>query len=196
MIRALAPTHYHHHHQQRNTHTNHPCRFLLANCCISLGKPAEAERVLLEGTDVLHKGPKDCRDEILAEPCPIPFGAAGLRLLGEASQSFLCAPGTFGSRHLQQRRPAVYMCSTCVSSLLLGVYCRYFTFARTHWLDSIAGTVCIYVETNSWTNIVHWWRMGEGAEFIRVFYLCVEVGISRPETTGPGKVLLLRFVLP
>ena len=39
--------------------------------------------MLLEGTGVLHKGPKEGRDEILAEPCPIPFGAAGLRLLGE-----------------------------------------------------------------------------------------------------------------
>lgn len=58
-------------------------RFLLANCCIALGKLSEAERVLLEGTGVLHKGPKEGRDEILADPCPIPFGAAGLRLLGE-----------------------------------------------------------------------------------------------------------------
>lgn len=58
-------------------------RFLLANCCVALGKLSEAERVLLEGTSVLHKGPKEAREEILAEPCPIPFGAAGLRLLGE-----------------------------------------------------------------------------------------------------------------
>lgn len=58
-------------------------RFLLANCCITLGKHAEAERVLLEGTGVLHKGPKEGRDEILADPCPIPHGAAGLRLLGK-----------------------------------------------------------------------------------------------------------------
>ncbi|CAM9225860.1 unnamed protein product [Ectocarpus sp. 12 AP-2014] len=61
-------------------------RFLLAYCCIDLGKLAEAERVLLEGTGVLHKGPKEGRDEILAEPCPIPHGAAGLRLLGLACQ--------------------------------------------------------------------------------------------------------------
>lgn len=49
-----------------------------------MGKLAEAERVLLEGTGVLHKGPEEGRDEILADPCPIPHGAAGLRLLGES----------------------------------------------------------------------------------------------------------------
>lgn len=43
----------------------------------------EAERVLLEGTGVVHRGPAEARDEILSDPCPIPFGAAGLRLLGE-----------------------------------------------------------------------------------------------------------------
>ena len=83
------------------TTTKYCCRFLLANCCIGLGKLPEAERVLLEGTDVLHKGPKDCREEILAEPCPIPFGAAGLRLLGKRLVVLL--PGTVDSWQLQQR---------------------------------------------------------------------------------------------
>lgn len=55
----------------------------MATCCLKLDKPEEVERVLLEGTGVLQKGPKDSRAEILADPCPIPFGAAGLRLLGE-----------------------------------------------------------------------------------------------------------------
>ncbi|CAN0110228.1 unnamed protein product [Sphacelaria rigidula] len=58
-------------------------RFLLAHCCVVLGRLEEAERVLLAGTSVGQKGPKECREEILADPCPIPNGAAGLRLLGE-----------------------------------------------------------------------------------------------------------------
>lgn len=61
-----------------------PCgRFLLAYLCLLLRKPTEAERALLVGTSILQKGPKECRDEILADPCPIPNGAVGLRLLGE-----------------------------------------------------------------------------------------------------------------
>lgn len=68
------------------------CRFLLANCCIDLGKLADAERVLLEGTSILHKGPKEGREEILADPCPIPFGAAGLRLLGEKKANIVWKP--------------------------------------------------------------------------------------------------------
>lgn len=56
---------------------------------MDLGRPEEAERVLLAGTNIMQKGPKDCRDEILADPCPIPNGAAGLQLLGEACFSFV-----------------------------------------------------------------------------------------------------------
>ncbi|CAN0090131.1 unnamed protein product [Ascophyllum nodosum] len=62
-------------------------RFLLATCCLNLGRLVEVERVLLEGTGVLQKGPNESREEILSEPCPIPFGAAGLRLLGLACQA-------------------------------------------------------------------------------------------------------------
>ncbi|CAM9824039.1 unnamed protein product [Choristocarpus tenellus] len=58
-------------------------RYLLALCCLNMGKLAEAERALLEGTKVLDLGPKACKDALRADPCPIPNGAAGLYLLGE-----------------------------------------------------------------------------------------------------------------
>jgi tetratricopeptide (TPR) repeat protein len=57
-------------------------RYIFALCCFELGKLQEAETALLQGTKIRGQGPAKCREQILEEPCPVPFGAAGLHLLG------------------------------------------------------------------------------------------------------------------
>ncbi|CAM9522861.1 unnamed protein product, partial [Phaeothamnion confervicola] len=57
-------------------------RFLLAKTCCDLNKIREAQHVLLEGESTYA-----AEAELTADPCPVPGGAAGLYLLGRATQA-------------------------------------------------------------------------------------------------------------